>query len=150
VGAGSGSNGGRPRARHSFRNLASWRKAQDLTDEVLSIVDGMPNTRVTGVLIQQIVKSSSSVAANICEGHGRFSAGAYRNHLSIARGSANETSGWLDILRRRGYITQAKQDELIDVCEEILSMVSAQMIQLDKQTGKLGAFRDERAEYVAK
>jgi|CXWL01.1.fsa_nt_gi four helix bundle protein len=139
---------GAPRAKHSFRNLASWQKAQALSGAILDVVDGMPNTRAAGVLIQQIVKSSSSIAANICEGHGRFSAGAYRNHLSIARGSANETIGWLDLLRRRGYILEQRQNELIDLTEEILSMISAQMIQLDRQTGNAKAFREERTEYV--
>jgi four helix bundle protein len=117
--------------KHAFRNLASWQKAQDLTDAVLDVVGGMPSSRANGILVQQIVKSSSSIGANICEGHGRFSTGAYR-HLSIARGSANETIGWLDILKRREFITPERHDELVDARDEILRMISAQMIRLDR------------------
>jgi four helix bundle protein len=126
----------------------SWRKAQDLTDAVLTVVDGIPASRASAVLVQQIVKSASSIAANIAEGHGRFASGAYRNHLSIARGSANETIGWLDLMCRRGFINVARRDELIDACEEVLSLISARMIKLDKETGKASAFRDERGEYA--
>ncbi len=138
---------GASRAKHSFRSLLSWQKAQALSDAVLDVVDGMPNTRAANVLAQQIVKSSTSIAANIAEGHGRFAAGAYRNHLSIARGSGNETISWLDLLARRGYISTDRRDELIDLAEEILSMISAQMIQLDRQTGNAKTFREEPTEY---
>lgn len=134
-------------AKYSFRNLASWRKAQDLADEILEVVPAMPNNRVANILVQQIVKSSTSIAANICEGHGRFSPGAYRNHLSIARGSANETIGWLDLLCRRRFISSAQLDHLTDLTEEILRMISAQMIQLDRQGGVSRTVRDEQVEY---
>ncbi len=137
------------RSQYSPRNLATWQKAQELTLAVLEIVNKLPTDRATGVLIQQIVKSSSSVGANICEGHGRFAAGPYRNHLSIARGSANETIGWLDILRRSGFIAAETEEALSDGYEEVLRMISAQMIRIDKQTGKTKAFREERAGYNA-
>lgn len=145
---GGESSNGPARTRHSFRNLASWQKAQAMADEVLDVVDTLPNTRVTGVLAQQIVKSATSVAANIAEGHGRFAVGAYRNHLSIARGSANETIGWIELLSRRGYVTPARRDELFERMEEILRIISAQMIQLDKQSGTSRSLREEQAEYV--
>jgi four helix bundle protein len=135
--------------RYSFRNLAMWQRAQDLTVAVLDIVGTLPNDRATNVLVQQLVKSSSSIGANIAEGHGRFAAGAYRNHLSIARGSANETIGWLDVLHRSGKIPAEREAALVEACEEILRMISAQMILLDKQTGRGTAFREEKGEYVA-
>src|SRR3990172_217866 len=86
---------------YSFRNLAVWQRAQELTDDVLDVIAALPNDRATSVLSQQILRSASSVAANIAEGHGRYAAGAYRNHLSIARGSTTETIGWIDLLARR-------------------------------------------------
>jgi len=143
------SGGGRPRARHSFRGLASWQKAQELTDAILDVVANVPRTTANDIIIRQLVASASSIAANIAEGHGRFAAGAYRNYLSIARGSANETIGWIDLLWRRRLITAQKRDELFDLCEEILRIVSAQMIQLDQSTGKAKAFREEPAHYDA-
>ncbi|HYM15693.1 MAG TPA: four helix bundle protein [Dehalococcoidia bacterium] len=140
---------GGTRARHDFRNLEVWRKAQDLAVAVLVLIKPLPSDRATAVLVQQVVKSATSVGANVAEGHGRFAAGAYRNHLSIARGSANETVHWLDLLCRAGYITEAQRRPLDAMCDEILRMVSAQMIELDRQTGNGKAFREERGSYAA-
>jgi len=148
VNAGDDGDGAPTKGRYSFRNLAMWQRAQDLTVAVLDIVRTLPNDRATGVLVQQLVRSCSSIAANIAEGHGRFAAGAYRNHLSIARGSANETIGWLDVLSRSGRISAEREAELAEVCEEVLRMISAQMIRLDRQAGRRTEFREERGEYV--
>lgn len=146
-GAGRSRGAGRRRS-YSFRNLLVWQRAQDLTVAILELMKTLPTDRSTNVLTQQLLRAASSIGANIAEGHGRFAAGAYRNHLSIARGSANETIGWLDVLARAGYVDQSQIDELTGRCDEILRMISAQMIQLDQQTGKGKGFREERAEYV--
>jgi four helix bundle protein len=134
---------------YTFRKLAVWQRAQELTDEILDFIAALPNTRAAGVLTQQIVKSSSSIAGNVAEGHGRFAAGAYRNHLSIARGSTTETISWLDLLRRRGWISREQESSALLKCAEIMRMLTAKMKDLDQQTGTSRAFRDGEVEYEA-
>ncbi len=124
-----------------------WQRAQELTDEILDVIATLPNDRATSVLSQQILRSSSSIAANIAEGHGRYAAGAYRNHLSIARGSTAETISWIDLLARRDLIGDAGASSALQKCAEIMKMVTTKMIDLDRQTRTDRAFRDERAEY---
>ena len=142
-------HGATPRGRdYSFKNLLSWQKAQDLLLEVLGAVKELPNDRVASILAQQVVRSASAIGANIAEGHGRYSAGAYRNQLSIARGSTTETISWLDVLRRAGYMSAELEVRLAGMCEEIMSLLSAKMIQLDKMTRTDRSLRDERAEYT--
>jgi len=126
----------------------SWQKAQSLLLEILHVAKSLPNDRVASVLVQQIVRSSSAIGANIAEGHGRYSAGAYRNHLSIARGSTTETISWLDVLRRGGYISQELETRLSSTCEEIMNLLSAKMIQLDKGTRTDRSLHEEREEYI--
>jgi four helix bundle protein len=100
---------------YSFKNLVSWQKAQGLLLEILQVAKSLPNDRIASILVQQIVRSSSAIGANIAEGHGRYSAGAYRNHLSIARGSTTETISWLDVLRRAGYISEELEARLSSI-----------------------------------
>jgi len=82
-----------------------WTKAQEFASEIAEMVGTLPRDRVTDVLGNQLLRSATSIGANIAEGYGRYSQAAYRNHLSIARGSAVETESWLDLLQRRRYIT---------------------------------------------
>jgi len=123
-------SGARLRSRYSFRNLSVWQKSQDLSELIVQVVRDLPADRVTAIIGVQLLRSSTSIAANIAEGHGRFAPAAYRNHLSIARGSANETLTWLDLLRRCSALSEGAEAELSGRCEEIVRMISAQMIEL--------------------
>ena len=134
--------------RYGFRNLVAWQKAQELVMSVIMISKQLPRDRATDVIVQQLLRSSMAISANIAEGHGRFSAGAYRNHLSIARGSTAETITWLDMLERGGYVTPAELQPVFTLCDEIMRLLSKHMIDLDKRTGTDRTLRDESVEYV--
>ncbi len=118
---------------YGFRSLIVWQKSQELALEITRLVAALPNDRVTSVLGRQVVSSAASVAANIAEGYGRYAEGAYRNHLSIARGSACETDGWLDLLRKSGYIDDETESKLHGLCMEVVKLLTTRMIGLDKQ-----------------
>ena len=125
-----------------------WQRAQELADRVLAAVAHLPADRASAIVGQQTIKSATSIAANIAEGHARFSAGAYRNHLSIARGSTAETISWIDLLQRRSLITEDEAAVLLGLCAELMKMLTAKMIELEKQTGTTRVLRDEAEEYI--
>jgi four helix bundle protein len=130
---------------YSYRNLVLWQKAQNLTLEIVKLVGNLPRDRVAPTLATQVVRSASSIAANIAEGHGRFALAAHRNHLSIAKGSACETDAWLDLLRRAGYLDAQTEARLHGDCEEIIRMLTAKIIQLEK---KQASVREGPAPYI--
>ncbi len=55
---------------------------------------------------------------------------------------------WLDLMKRAGYISAETEARLLALCEEILRLISARMIELDKRTGTTRALHDHREEYV--
>lgn len=130
--------------RPRFQSLAIWQKAQGLAADVVTLVDALPTTRSAATLGNQLLRSATSVAANIAEGYGRYSEPAYRNHLSIARGSLFETESWLDLLERAGYLPAERTSEFTQVCEEIARMLTATMKPL-KSAKSLG---EEPVEYA--
>ena len=87
---------GPERGAYSYRNLDLWQRAQELALGVVKMSESLPRSEAARSIARQVVSSSGSVAANIAEGHGRYSVAAYRNHLSIARGSVAETDSWVD------------------------------------------------------
>ena len=135
---------------YSYRNLLLWQKSQALTLEVVKIVSSLPNDRVASVVGRQMVRSASSIAANIAEGHGRFTLPAHRNHLSIAKGSACETDGWLDLLHRAGYLDADSETRLHADCKELIRMLTAKILALERKEGRAGkAAREEILRYDA-
>ena len=132
---------------HSFRTLIVWQKAQELALEVAQLVAGLPSEPVASVLGRQVIASAASIGANVAEGYGRFAAGAYRNHLSIARGSACETDGWLDLLHKAGYMDQKSESRLHGLCMEVVKLLTTRMIGLDKQRAGAQRIREEPYPY---
>jgi four helix bundle protein len=135
---------------YSYRNLIVWQRAQELSLAIMNIVQRIPRTWANAVIVRQIVASTTSIGANIAEGHGRFALGAHRNHLSIARGSAAETDSWLDLLRRSNWISADEEAPLHEECEQIMAMLTSKMRELDRLATDKGQLRESGPEYHLK
>jgi four helix bundle protein len=109
----------------NFRSLIAWQKAQDLAVLVLGELAKLPGGKKVDLVGAQLARSVGSVSANIAEGYGRFSPGAYRNHLSIARGSLFETESWLDLLFRTGHLSEETNSLLVGRCSEVGRLLTA-------------------------
>ena len=133
-------------ASSGFKRLILWQKAQAFASNVATMVSALPSDRNASIIGSQLLRSAGSIAANIAEGYGRYSQPAYRNYLSIARGSAFESESWLDLLRRQGYLSPDKEAQLAGQCEEVGRMLTARMKSLT-EAKKSYALREEEAEY---
>ena len=138
-------------APYSFRNLILWQKAQDLALAVIKVVARLPRDNAAQIIGRQLVASAGSIGANVAEGQGRFSFAAHRNHLSIAKGSACETDGWLYLLRRAGYLEADVEDRLHQGCQEIIRMLTAKILDLERRerSGKPLGVREHASVYAA-
>ena len=117
---------------YSHRNLVVWRRAQELSHQMITLRRRLPQNWANAVLARQIITSATSIGANIAEGHGRFTPGAHGNHLSIAKGSAAETDSWLDTLCREGYLSREDEAPLHKECMEIMAMLTSKILQLER------------------
>jgi four helix bundle protein len=113
-----------------FRRQILWQKAQAFAVTLTTVITELPQNRAADVLGNQLLRSGSSIAANIAEGYGRYSQAAYRNHLSIARGSAFETESWLDLPEKSGYLPPARVQPLLEQCTELQKLLTLGMKSL--------------------
>lgn len=90
----------------SYRDLEVWSRAVDLAVLCYGLTGGFPRQDEYGLAVQ-MRRAATSVPANIAEGHGRSSTGAYLRHLSIAHGSLMELETFLEIARRLKYLDDA-------------------------------------------
>jgi four helix bundle protein len=131
--------------RNSFKNLRLWQDAQALADEICELADQLPRTRSEDVIARQVIRSATSIAANVAERHGRFSLAAYRHHLLIARGSATETRGWIDLLLRRRHISADRAGDLDNKCGGLTAILTLRIRDLEARQSP--QIRDEQAAY---
>lgn len=74
------------------------------------------------VLSKQILRSGTSIGANVEEAIGGQSKNDFKAKLSIAYKEARETHYWLRLLRDSDILSMSEVETLITDCEEILKI----------------------------
>lgn len=83
-------------------------------------------------LTAQIRRAATSIAANIAEGHGRETGGAFVQFLRIAQGSLKELETHIILSGRVGFFQASAADSLLGRCEEIGKMLRGLIRALQK------------------
>ena len=77
------------------------------------------------VMSKQILRSGTSIGANISEALRAESDNDFVHKLSISRKEAEETIYWLELLFRTGYLKEDKYKSLTDDCQELLKILTS-------------------------
>jgi four helix bundle protein len=75
------------------------------------------------VLSKQILRSGTSIGANVEEADGAISKREFSNKISISYKEAKETHYWLRLLHATDYISQSKYESLLNDCNEICRLL---------------------------
>ena len=100
-----------------YKDLRVWHKAMSTVKQIMDLVEIMPKSISTRVISEQIIKSSTSVCANIVEGHSSGSSKEFARILRIAYREAKETDNWLQIIRQSDKYTNQQIMEAIRAIE---------------------------------
>jgi len=113
-----------------FRELKVWQRGIELFEKVVNDSESFPKTEVARIIINQVLRSVSSITANIAEGYGRRKGKEFEHYLYISRGSTNETIDWYEKIRRLGYINDDIFKKREKTCQEIRAMLSKMISSL--------------------
>jgi four helix bundle protein len=75
------------------------------------------------VLSKQVLRSGTSIGANLAEARQAQSRSDFVHKLSISSKEASETKYWLELLEAGNYITKAQAQSLISECAEIQKLL---------------------------
>jgi four helix bundle protein len=93
-------------------DLEVFKTSYQLAMEIFAVTRSFPKEEKYS-LIDQIVRASRSMAANIAEGWGkRTYENEFKRHLVYAMGSMEETKVWLLFAENCGYLSKDKYTEL--------------------------------------
>ncbi len=76
------------------------------------------------VLSKQILRSRTSIGANVVEAQEAISKKDFRNKMSIALKEAVETRYWLNLLKDSEYLTEIQIKDLVKDLNEIIKILS--------------------------
>jgi four helix bundle protein len=124
----------RKTAIHSYRDLVVWQEAMNLAEAAYKLTAAFPREEAFA-LTTQLRRSGASVAANIAEGYGRDSKGAYVQHLRVAQGSLKEFETHLLLSGRVIAGNEEKIGPLLEQSERIGKMLRG-LIRAIEQSGR--------------
>ena len=103
---------------NSYRDLVVWQEAMNVAEATYRLTRNFPKEELYG-LTAQARRSASSVPANIAEGYGRESKGAYVHFLRTAQGSLKELETHCTIAQRVGIADDGIVAGLLEQSESI-------------------------------
>jgi four helix bundle protein len=98
--------------------------------KVITFVDQLPKGQVSNVVGEQLLRSATSIGANVVESQGAASRKDYTNFFSHALKSANETKFWLGLLRDSGKADRENTDKLLQEATELAKILAASILSL--------------------
>lgn len=109
----------------TYRDLIVWQKSHELAKKVIKICGKFPNTEEARIIKKQMLRSATSIPANIAEGYGGNKGNNFQNSLTIARREATETDYWLLLCFELGYIEDETHQDIENGYHEVRAMLSA-------------------------
>ncbi len=102
-----------------------YTKSKSYAIEIIKLYQYLLNTEKESVLSKQILRSGTSIGANIAESEYAISEKDFLNKLYVALKECNETLYWLDLLYESGYIDKTSYTTLYKRCSEIKRILSS-------------------------
>lgn len=84
-------------------------------------------------LLDQGLRASTSIALNLAEGNGRWTAPERKQFFRIARGSCLELLPLLSFLRKAGILDEQEKEALYKQIEEISRMINGLINGVEKR-----------------
>jgi four helix bundle protein len=97
---------------------------------IIKLYQFLKNEKHVYVLSKQVLRSGTSIGANIRESVNAQSRMDFINKLNIALKEANETEYWLELIHESGIIDDKQFDSIYNDCGKI----SATLIKIIKTT----------------
>lgn len=98
--------------------------------EIILFIGSTKFERIHTSIFDQLLRSATSVGANLVEGSAGVSNKDYVNYNAIALKSANETKYWLCLIKETGLAESTQTDKLIKEVDEISKIIATIIINL--------------------
>ncbi len=91
----------------------------DFALQIVELAKSAARTPASDVLMKQLLRSGTSVGANIEESRAGYSRDEFAYKMNISLKEARETHYWLRLLKESGLLKSQQVDSLIDEADQI-------------------------------
>ena len=105
-------------------------KSFALAVRIVSLYKVLTEQRGEYVLSKQILRSGTSIGANIAESRGAQSDRDFLTKITIAYKEGRETEYWLELLKATGYLSEEEFQSIYTDCAEVCKIIAKAQITL--------------------
>jgi four helix bundle protein len=109
-------------------NSIIGKKSYAFALEIVALYKYLIDEKKEYVLSKQVLRSGTSIGANVNEALSGQSKRDFVHKLSISLKEAKETSYWLNLLKDSNYISSDSFNKLNESCNEVLKILSSIII----------------------
>ena len=109
-------------------------KAKDFAVEIINICKQIKETKRESVLTNQLMRSGTSIGANIHESKYAHGTADFISKMQIALKECYESEYWLELLNRTGYIDDETYKSIINACGQIRRMLISSINTVKEKT----------------
>jgi len=97
---------------------------------LIAFIDTLPNQRSCYIIANQLLRSGTSIGANLFEATASSSKLEFKKFHEISLKSANETKYWLGLLRDSGKAEKNKINGLLQEVTELANMLASGILKM--------------------
>lgn len=97
---------------------------------VITFIDSLPNDISTSIIARQLLRSATSIGANIVEAKATSSKRDFTNFYNHSLKSANESLYWIGLLRDAKNIKDPQLKYLLTETQELANILASSIITL--------------------
>ncbi len=105
-------------------------RSYKLSLDAIKLVEKFPNKRIAWIITEQLLRSITSVGANLIEAKSASSKKDFTKYYEIALKSSNESKYWLCLARDAKMTEKEKVAILLSEAEEISKIIAASLLKL--------------------
>lgn len=98
--------------------------------DILKFLELLPRDYVAETIGKQLLRSATSIGANVAEAQASSSKRDFANFYSYALKSANESLFWLGLLRDSGKVAHERVTPLMDEVTELSKILAACLLTI--------------------
>lgn len=96
----------------------------DFALRIIKLVNSLPRSNANSAISNQLIRSGTSIGANMEEAQGAFSKKDFIHCVQISLKESRETLYWIKIISESKIIPRARLEVLIDENEQIIKILT--------------------------
>ena len=100
-------------------------KSKVFAIRIIRLYKYLTSEKKENILSRQILRSGTSIGANIREALSAQSTADFIAKMQIALKETSETEYWLELLTETEYITEKAAESIAGECQELIKMITA-------------------------